>query len=105
MTTIRFKRESSGHLSGFTAQGHAGAAEHGSDVICSAVSAVTQTAVLGLVRVAGITPRLDRREGYLSVGLDWVDATKTEARTILETLYQGVSDIAAQYPEHITIKE
>ena len=105
MTTIRFERGKSGHLSGFTAQGHAEAGESGNDIVCATVSAITQTAVLGLVKVAGITPRLDRRNGYLSVQLDWVDATKTEVKTILDTAFTGLTDIAHQYPKNLTIIE
>ena len=36
-------------IAGFRAKGHSGYAESGSDIVCAAVSAITQTACLGLM--------------------------------------------------------
>jgi len=38
-------------------EGHADYAEHGSDIVCSAVSAVLQTAQLGLLQIAKQYPK------------------------------------------------
>lgn len=53
MIHVTFLR-SQGRLVGFDCTGHADYAEAGQDIVCSAVSALTQTAVLGLVEVAHI---------------------------------------------------
>ena len=41
---------------GFTASGHSGFAERGHDIVCAAVSALTQTCELGLSDVLGLEP-------------------------------------------------
>ena len=39
-----------GRLVGFEAKGHSGYAEAGEDIVCAAVSAVMQTAVIGILK-------------------------------------------------------
>ena len=39
---------------GFTSSGHANHGEAGEDIVCSAISALTQTCCLGLVEVVGL---------------------------------------------------
>ena len=48
MTSIRFSRDKSGRLSGFTVVGHTGYAPEGEDIVCAGVSALSQTAVNAL---------------------------------------------------------
>ncbi len=45
MIKVKVKRAEDGFIVGFKVNGHAGFAEHGEDIICSAVSAVVLTAV------------------------------------------------------------
>ena len=49
-----------GSIIGFAAQGHSGYAESGSDIVCAAVSALTQTCELGLEEVLHIVPEVTR---------------------------------------------
>ena len=49
MITVTVTRDTKG-LSGFTISGHAGYDEAGSDIVCAAVSAVSETTLLGLLR-------------------------------------------------------
>ena len=53
MTRITLFRSRS-HAIGFEAEGHTGYAEEGSDIVCAAVSALTQGAVIGLKEVIGL---------------------------------------------------
>lgn len=43
-----------GRTVGFTSTGHANHGEAGEDIVCSAISALTQTCCLGLVQVVGL---------------------------------------------------
>ena len=53
MTSITFFRKN-GLFVAVEALGHTGYAEEGEDIVCSAVSSIIQTAVLGLMQAAGI---------------------------------------------------
>ena len=52
MITITMHRDKEYRYTGFTISGHADYAEEGSDIVCAAVSALSQTALLGLMEYA-----------------------------------------------------
>lgn len=106
MTTVTLYRRG-GMFCGFRAEGHAGFSEAGSDIVCAAVSALTQTALLGLKEVAGIPVRVQRsdREGLLEVILprneeaDKID----QAQILLRTLLSGLNCISRDYPGFVRV--
>ena len=51
MTTVAFFRSTTYGLIGFEASDHSGSAEEGEDIVCAAVSALTQASLNGLVNV------------------------------------------------------
>jgi uncharacterized protein YsxB (DUF464 family) len=79
----------------------------GGDVVCAAVSAVTQSAVIGLKEVAGIEPGLEIEKGYLECILpEEIDERQREkADTILETMVLALKDIEEQYGKHVSVNE
>ena len=52
MVSIEIQRNSDGQVIGCHLSGHAGYDEHGFDIVCAAVSALTATAMLGLTQIA-----------------------------------------------------
>ena len=65
MTTITVYTFDGGRLCGFEAAGHAGAKRiRGYDLVCCAVSALTQTGVNALCQVAGVEPKVEVKDGY-----------------------------------------
>ena len=52
MVSIGIQRNSDGQVIGCHLSGHAGYDEHGFDIVCAAVSALTATAMLGLTQIA-----------------------------------------------------
>lgn len=113
MINIYVWRDRSGEISRFRVEGHAGYAEHGSDIVCSAVSALVQTAVLGLMEVAGVEVKVHQTSGLLDCRIvpsslranadDNLAAVKQSA--ILETMMIGLSQIAGDYHEYVRIVE
>ncbi len=103
MTAVTFFQNAQG-LVGFRAKGHSGYAEEGYDIVCAAVSALTQTAEAGIRKVAKarVKTTLDEEKALLEVLV-----TETEpqplyaARIILRTLEEGILDIEQQYPEFV----
>ena len=96
-------------LTGFSAKGHSGYAEAGSDIICAAVSILGCTCVNSLESVCGVVPRIrDNKEGSLVFDLPELSGEQSHDTGILmDALKQGLSDLAEQYPEfvHLSIQE
>ncbi len=79
--------------------GHAGTAPYGEDLVCAAVSAVVQTAALGLARLDGTADPARVRDGDLL----WRGESGQAGQIILETCVLGLQDIAASYPGAIAL--
>jgi len=107
MTIVKVKRDSRKIVS-VSCTGHTGASERGEDTVCAALSSVVQTALLGLLQVAGISPRITRddEEGILIFklppGLDYDQ--RRAADIILETMLCGVSDLAEGFSKFIKLE-
>ena len=85
-------------------RGH-GEGIRGKDIICSAVSAVTQTALSGLLYFGSEDLTWRRGKGTLYVKVNG-DATEEKQRTfhiILATMILGLKNIAKLYPDRIII--
>ena len=93
---------SNGHIVGYEAIGHTGYAQEGSDVVCSAVSALTQTALMGLCEYLKLDVEYKIGDGFLTCRLK--DQTLNEgAITILETMRLGLESIACTYGEYLKL--
>ena len=108
MTTITVYTPDGSVISGFKAEGHAGGRRiRGYDLVCCAVSALTQTGVNALVSVAGIKPEVEVRDGYLKCilpeGMD--EKTSESAQIVLRTIMTGLTDIQKIYPNLIRIQQ
>lgn len=107
MTIVKVKKRD-GHIVGVSCMGHTGASERGEDVVCAALSSVVQTALLGLMQVAGINCGFTRddEEGILIIKLP--DGLSPEERhdadVILNTALCGVSDLAEGFSKFIKLE-
>lgn len=97
-----------GHIVAVSADGHTGYGVEGEDIVCAALSSVIQTAVLGLMRVAGINVELktDERNGYLSAKLPekLSETDRNNADMILETMLCGIADLNEGYSDFIELE-
>ncbi|MEE1199071.1 MAG: ribosomal-processing cysteine protease Prp [Christensenellales bacterium] len=106
-TTVTFWRRSDGALIGYQAEGHSGYAEAGEDIVCAAISALTQTTLNGLANVlkAPVMHDQDDQSGYIEARL-MPEATEEQiqgAQLLLGTLLQGLQAIEGEYPRNIRI--
>jgi uncharacterized protein YsxB (DUF464 family) len=90
-------------ISGFSVSGHANTAPHGQDIVCAAVSALTQTAVLGLEGYLQHSIILEIAHGKLEVELKDLPNQLTEA--ILATMLLGLLEIEKINPQSVRISE
>jgi hypothetical protein len=102
MIEIIFKNEKN-HIKGFSVTGHANTAPHGHDIVCAGVSALTQTAILGL------DVHLKKKISYKAEAGDlFVDMKETPddlSDAILKTMRLGLAEIEKLYPKVVKIKE
>jgi uncharacterized protein YsxB (DUF464 family) len=108
MVTVSVVRCSSGHIVEFNASGHAKAGPYGNDLVCCAVSVITQAAIIGLQSVVGIALQVNKSSGQLSCQLDMKNSTAKQieqAQVVLETMFLALRDVAANYGNHLAIYE
>ena len=101
MVEVRIREDDRKRLSSFFAEGHAGWADDGSDVVCAAVSAILQSAWLGLAEVARVEVTGTRSKGTLE--FSWPDAERgrSDVIAIAETAAHSLERIALQFPQNV----
>ena len=106
-TTVTFYRRSDGALTGYTAQGHSGYAEAGYDIVCAAVSALTQSTLNGLKNVlkAPVMFEVDDVRAFMEARLtpEVTQAQFESAQLLLKTLLEGLQAIQREYPQNLAI--
>jgi hypothetical protein len=102
---IRIDIKRSGtHIEEVMVTGHGGGRE-GSDIVCAAVSAVTQTALAGLLYhlEGNVLHKMSKGQIFISIPPQ-VSGFKLEvSQIILSTMLLGLEQVAGQYPEKIRI--
>ena len=88
--------------------GHTNYGEAGEDIVCSALSSIVQTALMGLLTVAKInviSVRDDKR-GYLKISVpEGISAEKRhDADVILDTMLLGISDLNEGFSDFIELE-
>lgn len=102
MIEIELLRDKEKRIVGFSASGHALYKKKGEDIVCAGVSAIIQTAILGLSEYLNLRLDIAKGDGNIRVG---ILSKLEEASSILETMRLGLYEIAKKYPSHIKIKE
>lgn len=110
MVTLTMLRKS-GRTVGFHSTGHAGFAEAGKDIVCSAISALTQTCYLGLTRVVGLREGEDLavsidESGEMSCVLagDTREERLDKAELLFLTMEEGLRSIQESYRKSLNIR-
>ena len=105
MITVTVTREN-GEPVGFKVQGHANMGEYGEDMVCAAVSAIVQTAILGITEVCHIPAGVSIEEGE-TVCILSKDAGADEiqrAGIVLNTMIAGLRSIRQSYPKTLKFR-
>ncbi|MBN2323715.1 MAG: ribosomal-processing cysteine protease Prp [Spirochaetes bacterium] len=85
--------------------GHGGG-KKGKDIVCAAVSAVTQTALLGLLRYGEEHVTYRTEEGSLSIEIlpSEEDCTQKSFSAILTTMVLGLQAIEKEHPDRLRVE-
>lgn len=91
------------------ATGHSGYAESGADIVCSAVSTLTQSLINGLIEVVKIKPNyvIDEKIPHLSVSLpkDLTEEQLKLSQVLMRSTYLGLKNVANEFGKFIKLKE
>jgi uncharacterized protein len=97
-------RDSSKFVWEFSIKGHAGYGEHGSDIVCAAVSAIAYTALGALEEMTGVK-NYTEKDGLLkcSIPLNISDTDKRTAEIILNSMVIGLKQIEYSYGKYVSV--
>ena len=99
MIRVRYKT-AGGLLTGFTLSGHAGAGDHGQDIVCAAVSSAAYMTANTVTDVIGATADITVNDGYM-------DLTVTDnvigCQDILSGFRLHLQAMQEQYPTRIQL--
>lgn len=108
MIRVELALDNKGKIIDFFISGHADYAEYGEDIICAAVSAVAQTAVIGIQKyLENENLVIQQSEGLLALKLpeNLAKGNREKADIILNTMHWGLKNIEEQHKEHLIIIE
>ena len=100
-------KQSEGLYCGFSCSGHAEYADPGEDIVCSAVSALTQTCIYGLTEELGLNcgVRVDEEDGIeLILDKDTSGSDAENADLIMRVMVRGLRKIEKTYPKTLRIQ-
>ena len=97
-----------GKHAGFHIKGHSGYSEAGSDIVCSAVSAIAQTTLLGLIEI--VKPEMDYKidqEGEIDciIHKETNEGALMRAELLIDTMRLGLESIKQNYGKYLSISE
>lgn len=107
MTNIKIYKKNNDFVR-VTCDGHTGYGVAGEDIVCSALSSIVQTAVLGIMMVAGVNAQLDRDDsrGYLDCVIpnNLSNKQRNDTNVILGTMLCGIQDLYEGYSDFIELE-
>lgn len=88
---------------GFRLTGHAGQGAYGEDIVCAGISAVSETALLGITDVLKLDAAWTREDGLLSCELsrDTAGEDLEKAAVVFNTMIAGLRSIQQAYPKSL----
>ncbi|MBU5311219.1 ribosomal-processing cysteine protease Prp [Tissierella carlieri] len=111
MIIAKIYRDKNNYIKKYTIEGHADYDLYGKDIVCAAISVLSQTTLLSLVEVCEIEENtikysIDEKTGFLDVELPKnIEKLKLDkAQVLLESLVVGINSVIESYPEYVALK-
>ncbi|MCP4135691.1 MAG: ribosomal-processing cysteine protease Prp [bacterium] len=89
-----------------TIEGHSGFGKKGTDIVCAAISALSQTMILGIAKIGAIPQKVTREDGYLGSEIDLSQLVQEKTavlKIILDMFCIGIFEIEKEYPGSVEI--
>ncbi|HHV74041.1 MAG TPA: ribosomal-processing cysteine protease Prp [Thermoanaerobacterium sp.] len=89
----------------FEIKGHAGYDVYDRDIVCAGVTAVAQTAVLGLEAIDTVSIKKKVKDGYMYVEIENYGAGEDVIKScaIVDAMVLGLKDIERDYPAYVKV--
>ena len=87
---------------GFRIKGHIGLGTKGKDIVCAAVSAVSQATLIGLEEVVGERIEYRIEDGMIECFLKGNGECSLK---MVETLHKTLDQLSKQYPKNLSVAE
>lgn len=108
MITVNLTKDANGIIE-VRVKGHSGYAPHGKDIVCSAVSAVVQTALLGIIDASEseVLYEIDEKTGYLKFAVPKAASERENIKqqAILRAMEIGLLDIEKGYKTFVKLED
>ncbi|TCO79019.1 ribosomal-processing cysteine protease Prp [Marinisporobacter balticus] len=103
MIKIHIYRDHHKNIAEYLVEGHAYAAEPGSDIVCASISVLAQTTLLALYELLSIDVIYEIKDGRLYCKLPEALSTdiREKANLILDTMIIGIKGTQGMYKEFI----
>ena len=96
-------RQNNGQVNGFRVDGHSNYGEHGKDIVCSAVSTLSQTLLITLKEIYADESHYNMFDGHLEVSV-LADDLK-EIQLLFRSFTIGIIAIVQEYPGYVRLGE
>lgn len=87
---------------GFKVTGHVGFDVKGKDVVCAAISALTQSSVIGLKDVMKLNVDYSIKDGFVECKI--IESNEC-AQNMIKTLHDALLQLSKQYPKNVSFFE
>lgn len=106
MTEIKITKKNN-FIVGFVFNGHTEKDFYGKDVLCGALSAISQATCLGILKVLKVPAKYQKNEkkGFLKLDLTGCDQSQIVAsQVLLETMLESIKDISIGNEKYIKVE-
>ncbi|MEA4815253.1 MAG: ribosomal-processing cysteine protease Prp [Lachnospiraceae bacterium] len=108
MINVYVFRNDKNEICGFKLSGHAGFADKGEDIVCSAVSALVLNTVNSIEKFTSEVFSCEASEdggGFLSFCFDKKAGISEDAKLLVQSMFLGLNDIKKEYGKFIDIHD
>ena len=107
MTNVTIEKKGNSIIK-IVCDGHTNYGVEGEDIVCAALSSIVQTALMGILMVAGVNAKTKRDDerGYLSIELpkDLSKELQHDVDIITNTMLLGISDLHEGFSDFIELE-
>lgn len=90
------------YKSQITIKGHANYAEHGKDIVCSAVSVLVQTLIKSIESLTTDKIKYSMSPGTVDINF-W--CLSDQSKVLIDAFFVGVKGVAAAHPDNVKVIE
>ena len=104
MTKIKFKKKD-GQILFLSLKDHAGFGESGEDIVCAALSVLSQAMIIGIEEVLQFNLKYELQDGFLELNISENTLEEIEScQVLLHTMLKTVESMIISYGDYINLE-